>query len=279
MVIAAPPAAALEARSRGLGGPSPHRAGADPRVPPRCQTGPVVQHRELDHVVDDADGQADGGGVGVPDYVAQGLGGDPVGGELDLRRQTTVDGEVHQHREVRGGGCGRLPERHFQAVVLQRLWAQLSQEPSDLGDRRLGPSFDGRQHFVDAFRLTGPQQVACGLGPHGDRAEGRAELIVQVTLQPGPLLRPGHLHPLGRLPQLGAEQGAVDGQAGLRGDLLEQLQLACAQGLVGSTLGGDEPADRRPAVPQRHPLHRGHGWTGRRGGAAVDELDGDVRQT
>ena len=135
--------------------------------------------------------------------------------DTDLRRQPVHGGE----------GVELTADALDKADVVQRWWAEIVDETTDLEDAALQLLLQPAEHLGDRHR----RRRADGHGSldlHGHARQHRPEAVVEVSdeagVAPPPAIAPGGV--AGPLEVLGQAHG-MGGEAGLAGEIFEELAL------------------------------------------------------
>ena len=104
---------------------------------------------------------------------------------------------------------------------------QLAHQRADVADHRAGLLGDVGQEPVGGGLVTseqGPSRVDALV----EAGQGRPEPVVQVALQPSPLVLPGDEDPLAGLPKVVVERRRPDRGTGLARQAVEEVQVGGA---------------------------------------------------
>jgi hypothetical protein len=170
--------------------------------------GAVVAHGDLQRVRAVRQGDARGCTAGVLDDVGQRLLDDPVGRQLDARRQVAhlaVDAELGRQavRAHLANQLGQVVQGRLRQQVRARVLAQHRHHPAHLVERAAADPLDRAEHLAGVVLPVG-QHPPLGAGLHHHRRHVVTDHVVQLAGDPLALaddgLAGGHLAlPLGQL--------------------------------------------------------------------------------
>ena len=224
----------------------------------------VVAHLELELGRLVADGHVGLARAGVLERVRQGFLHDPVGGEIDSRRQRHRRSlHVHPHGQARSADlvgervetveAGLRGELEVVAVAAHR-----AEQAAHLGERAAAGALDAAQCFGILGQLVG-QLVADGADLEHHHAHRVRDDVVQLARDPGALL--GHGDACRRVALALGRGRALLGRLGLLGALVDgepaqpadREQQRDEEELAGAVHGLVLDHDRRPADRDRKP--------------------------